>query len=242
MVSTVLCPSSWVRDQLLRRYPNPERVVESPHPDVCHYDRAPLWWPVTNGRINLCIPHEVSYLKGELLLPRIAGVFNASGDHITVFGYAHCGYGAPNVFRNYIPKEQYDDDEFYELLNDHPEMYSYCFSKCVNTGLPCLYSDVNGAIEERVRRHGLSNMYPLDGELSTVLDILQRQQRSLHYASTSPTNTKKLSLCANTRPLHHRVTESCLLRCTTLMALKYLYRINYPTHTDFFRIPNAVQS
>lgn len=170
LVDVVICPSEWVRGLFLGSYSgNHGKFVVSAHPDVCHYERPVQWLRTRGEKVNLCIPHEISFLKGEQLLRRIAPLLNTLRN-VRVFAY---GNVEPTFYKcSVVQCGRYDDDEFYEwverdnvhgflLLNDHRETYSYCFSKCINTGLPCLYSDVDGAIGERVRQHSVQGMYPL---------------------------------------------------------------------------------
>lgn len=204
-VSTILCPARWVQDAILKHYPLPHKVLFSLHPDVCHYER-PFSKPICTEYVNLCIPHEISFLKGELFLQRIAP-FLTTIPYIRIYLYG----SVIKYFTNSIPCGRYDGDEFFDwvkrdhihgflLLNDHPETYSYGFSKCISTGLPCLYNDVEGAIGERARQFKISGMYALKGSGEDLRHQMDAFIQLLRENSTVPTK--------NTAPGREMVLET----------------------------------
>ena len=83
------------------------------------------------------------------------------------------------------------------LLNDHRESYSYCFSKCIQTGLPCLYSDIEGAIGERVREFNIQGMFPLEDRLSLtnfVAHVQEKGKQCLDVVPPPPPNLCSFTL------------------------------------------------
>lgn len=184
MVTDIVCPSQYALHMFQSVYPTrPERFVYTPHPDICHYTRPIRYRSVTHNRIHLCIPHGVYYFKGEDVFPHFLHLLlRFSNIHLFIYGYL--SHKANRILRETMPyhsytlRGMYKDDELYDwieddhingfvLLNDHPETYSYCFSKCVNTGLPCLFSDTEGAIRERIYQYSITGMTSLSPSHNT---------------------------------------------------------------------------
>lgn len=179
-VNHILCPSPYIHNLFLTFYPRPEKVICVPHPDICHYERKVMVTaPICDDRIHLCIPHGVYYLKGECAIrPLVEVISKYFADKVKLFLYGLVFENTRSLLSSNLPASSYavqgmyHGDEFYEwvkrdgihgflVINDHPETYSFCFSKCINTGLPCLYSDIDGAIKDRAREHSIDGMYPL---------------------------------------------------------------------------------
>ena len=216
-VCMVLCPSKWLQNFVTERYPHPHRILYSPHCDISDNQR-PLIKPIVTDSVNVCVPHEISYLKGDKLSRVIAPILNKF-PHVKLYLYGN--YTSRN-FINAIPCGRYHgDEEFYDwlqrdnihgfmLLNDHRETYSYCFSKCINAGLPCLYSDVEGAIGDRVREYNISGIYELKGSILEMKKKITEYIRVLQTGISSPAYNKNMitrEMCLDVPPIYKGIVN-----------------------------------
>lgn len=172
----LLCPSHYVYQLVYQYFPYSDHMKMVPHIDQCNYNRKPRYIPFSN-RFNLCIPHRISYLKGDkVCIHLLRFIQKEFKDKIHVFLYGDSGPIIDSLHSIdssiYTRRHGYPSDQFYEwvkrdsihgffLLNNHAETYCYCLSKCINTGLPCFYSNIEGAVKERIIEYQLENMIPL---------------------------------------------------------------------------------
>jgi len=176
----ILCPSQYSKNLILKYYPHPQRILFIPHPDQCVYHRTVRYRHYQrDNKLNLCIPHGLYYFKGERIIQSILPLLETHFRHqIHLFVYGYLSESMKEYFRtksftlDISIQGMYDHETFYDwierdqihaflMLNDYAETYSYCFSTCINTGLPCLYSNIEGAITERIHQFNIEGMFPL---------------------------------------------------------------------------------
>ena len=135
---------------------------------VPHIDIMTPWKectpPITDGRINIGIIHEISPTKGERiiqhLIQNMENIFDKEAScakHLQFYVYWTYDTHSPNVtvrgpYKENMILSDVVNDTLHGLLflNEYPETYSYALTKGFFTGLPMLYTDI-GAVGERVK-------------------------------------------------------------------------------------------
>lgn len=154
----IVCPSEYMQTVVHALYPpetqeSSRRIVVSPPPDICHYDRTVRYRAIRKDRINigLCGVEE----DGATALTAIRGEVPARWLEKMNFS-VWSSSPADDSFYDWLEK-----DEIHGLIlsPNKPHAYSYRFSQCVNSGIPCLYKDMDGAIKDRIRTNGIAGMY-----------------------------------------------------------------------------------
>lgn len=153
------------------RAPSPPRT-----PNADYAARALERVAIVMGAIG---PH-----KGARVLEEAAALLEGSGIGIVVIGYVDAqvdpGWRMPNLYIH----GAYDDDQVGALVkayegrvalfpNQVPESFSYALSDLWDAGLPAIVPP-EGALAERVRRHGAGWLLPEGFGARNVADLLRR--------------------------------------------------------------------
>ena len=194
----IICPSQYLMNKFKSSLPDccHHRLVFSLHIDNCLYDRKVYIPPIIkNNKVKIGIISEISEFKG---IEKILSILeNPHLENKVSFHIFSCIFISqpfrdrldvltkkpdPNVFLH----EPYKEEEIYSLLNKHsihgllllnkwPETYCYGLSKIINSGRPFLYSDIEGAVKERIlldsSRPLVDRALPYDDALSTDRNI-----------------------------------------------------------------------
>jgi hypothetical protein len=208
-ISEVIAPSKFIINEIKKVYHVPNyKIVE--HIDILStISDTPTIPNISNNTINVCIPTNLSEYKGVNYYEHIC-------KNIHTYTYNNITYSVNYLLfinkgdeyyeqfknnKNIIILNVYKEDELYEilkkynihlllLLNKWGETYSYCLSKCLNSGLPIVYSNI-GAYIERIPKQ--SYFFPVEPDSSTnqidIESIIPILFKSFYYIIANNGNT-----------------------------------------------------
>lgn len=176
LADNIIFPTEHIRD-IYRAHIDLPTMIVVPHIDLKITGRRCL--PKIDNKINIGVITEPSLTKGIDMIEKLMVTFaDFTLNSVGIQFFSYVDFTPKSTIPNLVIREKYEEngifadvenDQIHGLLflNNHPETYSYAFTKGLFSGLPIFYSDMGG-ISERIKE--VQTRHEMDEDWYTPTD------------------------------------------------------------------------